>query len=293
MPIRMHIFIINNNMIVLSPKYIYIVFFVHALVFLCFFLLIFYSFYDIINIMIVSKVAIYRRHWFMKSDQGGNKMDMTSSLPKKKFMVIESEDSRIYLLGKRLFDIVASIIAIILLSPVFIVTAIAVKIEDGGPAFFTQIRVGKDGRLFRMFKFRSMCRNAEDMVVDLKHKNEADGPVFKIEADPRVTKVGAFIRKYSVDELPQLINILRGDMSIVGPRPPLECEVEQYNWFEKQRLRVKPGLTCYWQCSGRSDIGFDEWVKMDLKYIKERNFRTDMLIILKTIPAVFSAKGAY
>ncbi len=229
----------------------------------------------------------------MKSDQGGNKMDMTSSLPKKKFMVVESDDSRLYLLGKRLFDIAASIFALVILSPVFIVTAIVVKIEDGGPAFFTQTRVGKDGRLFRMFKFRSMCLNAEDMVIDLKHKNEADGPVFKIEDDPRVTKVGAFIRKYSVDELPQLINILRGDMSIVGPRPPLECEVEQYNWFEKQRLLVKPGLTCYWQCSGRSDIGFDEWVKMDLKYIKERNSRTDMLIILKTIPAVFAAKGAY
>lgn len=196
-------------------------------------------------------------------------------------------------MAKRLFDIVCSLLALIALSPVFAITALAIKLEDGGSPIFAQTRIGKNGKPFKMYKFRSMCVNAEKKLEELQSLNEADGPVFKIEKDPRITKVGEFIRKTSIDELPQLINILKGDMSIVGPRPPLENEVKEYNSYQRGRLAVKPGLTCYWQCSGRSNIGFDQWVELDLKYIRERGFFKDIEIILRTVPAVLFHKGAY
>ena len=183
--------------------------------------------------------------------------------------------------------------AIIVLSPVFIITAIAVKLEDGGSPLFSQTRVGKDGKFFRMYKFRSMCIDAERKLKELQQHNEMDGLAFKIEKDPRITKTGNFIRKTSIDELPQLFNILKGDMSIVGPRPPLGIEVYQYDDYQMQRLLVKPGLTCYWQCSGRSDMSFDEWIDSDIKYIQERTLWLDIKLILKTIPAVLCSKGAY
>ncbi len=198
-----------------------------------------------------------------------------------------------YETAKRLFDIVCSLLALIVLSPVFAVTSVLIKAEDGGSPFFSQTRVGKDGKRFKMYKFRSMCVDAEEKLKELQAMNEADGPVFKIEKDPRITKIGSFIRKTSIDELPQLINILKGDMSIVGPRPPLENEVQEYNAHQRRRLAVKPGLTCYWQCSGRSNIAFDQWVELDLKYIRERGFFKDIEIILRTIPAVLFHKGAY
>lgn len=198
-----------------------------------------------------------------------------------------------YEMAKRLFDIVCSLLALIALSPVFAITALAIKLEDGGSPIFAQTRIGKNGKPFKMYKFRSMCVNAEKKLEELQSLNEADGPVFKIEKDPRITKVGEFIRKTSIDELPQLINILKGDMSIVGPRPPLENEVKEYNAYQRGRLAVKPGLTCYWQCSGRSNIGFDQWVELDLKYIRERGFFKDIEIILRTVPAVLFHKGAY
>ncbi len=199
----------------------------------------------------------------------------------------------IYDFLKRVLDIVCSGLALLVLSPVLLVVAIAVR-SDGGPAIFAQERVGKDGKIFRIYKFRSMCVNADapEMLEKLAAFNEMDGPAFKIKNDPRITKVGRYIRRTSLDELPQLFNILIGDMSIVGPRPPLTSEVEQYTDYQRQRLLVKQGLTCYWQCSGRNNICFDEWVELDLKYIRERSLWTDIKIILKTIPAVLSGDGA-
>ena len=199
---------------------------------------------------------------------------------------------RCYFGAKRSFDIISSLCAMIVLSPVFLITALAIKIEDGGPAIFSQDRVGKDGKLFKMYKFRSMYVDAEDRLIELAEQNEADGPVFKIKNDPRITRVGRFIRKYSIDELMQLVNVFKGDMSVIGPRPALPKEVEKYDDFARKRLQVKPGLSCYWQISGRSNIGFDEWMKLDVKYINEMSILTDMKIILLTIPAVLKGDGA-
>ena len=203
------------------------------------------------------------------------------------------EKKPVYEFFKRAMDIVCSGLALLILSPLFLILAIAVR-SDGGPAFYTQERVGKDGKLFRIFKFRSMCMNADspEMLAKLAALNEMDGPAFKIKNDPRITKVGRFIRRTSLDELPQLINIFIGDMTIVGPRPPLVSEVAQYTDYQRQRLLVKQGLTCYWQCSGRNNINFQEWVELDLKYIRERSLWTDIKIIFKTIPAVLSGDGA-
>lgn len=204
----------------------------------------------------------------------------------------ESERKPIYDFFKRAFDIVASFAALLLLCWLFGIIAIAIKIEDGGPIIYSQTRVGKDGKFFRMYKFRSMYVGAEKMKSALLSQNEMDGPVFKMKNDPRITKVGDFIRRKSLDELPQLVNILKGDMSVVGPRPPLGYEVMEYDEYAMRRLTVKPGLTCYWQCSGRNQIGFDEWMKLDNKYIDERGFWRDIAIIFKTIPSVLERKGA-
>lgn len=206
---------------------------------------------------------------------------------------VQLKHQPVYEFLKRALDIVCSSLGLVCLSWLFLITAIAIVIEDGGNPIFAQTRVGKDGKFFRMYKFRSMYIGADKNIREFAKQNEADGPVFKIANDPRVTKVGAFIRKTSIDEFPQLINILKGDMSIVGPRPPLGNEVLQYNDFQMQRLLVKPGLTCYWQCSGRSHVCFDEWMKMDIQYIKDRSFWKDIKIILKTVPAVLLGKGAY
>lgn len=199
---------------------------------------------------------------------------------------------KLYFVFKRGFDIVSSLCGMIVLSPVFLATAVAIKLEDGGPVVFSQYRIGKDGVPFKMYKFRSMCLNAEEKLNELAEQNEADGPVFKIKDDPRITKVGRFIRKFSIDELMQLLNVFKGDMSVVGPRPALPNEVEEYDDFARQRLTVKPGLSCYWQISGRSNIGFEEWMALDVKYIDEMSVWTDLKIILLTIPAVFRADGA-
>lgn len=198
-----------------------------------------------------------------------------------------------YLFFKRVIDIICSGLAIIVLSPIMLITALAIVIESPGNPIFSQERVGKDGKIFKMYKFRSMCPDAEKKLKKLKKKNEADGPVFKIKDDPRITKVGHFIRKYSIDELMQLFNILKGDMSIIGPRPALPNEVKEYDDFAKLRLMVKPGLSCYWQVSGRSNIGFDEWMQLDVKYINDMSLITDIKIIFLTIPAILKGDGAY
>lgn len=194
---------------------------------------------------------------------------------------------------KRFQDIIFSLIAIIVLSPVMIITSIAIFIDDPkGIPVFSQVRVGRDGKKFKMYKFRSMVVDAEDRLPELLKNNEMDGPAFKITDDPRITRVGKFIRKTSIDELPQLFNILKGDMSIVGPRPALPREVEQYTVYQTQRLFITPGLTCYWQIQpNRNDISFDEWVEMDLQYIRERSFLVDWKIIFKTVITVFTNQG--
>ncbi len=193
---------------------------------------------------------------------------------------------------KRVFDILSSLVALIVLMPVMLVVTIAVFLQDFHNPIFTQTRMTKDGKYFKMYKFRSMCVGAEKRLFELRDQNEVDGPAFKMEDDPRVTKIGKFIRKTSIDELPQLLNILGGSMSVVGPRPPLPSEVEEYTPYQMQRLRIKGGLTCYWQCSGRSNVGFDEWMDMDVQYIKERSMATDIKIIFKTFKAVFKRDGA-
>ena len=207
---------------------------------------------------------------------------------------IRTNKNKYYLGSKRITDFILSLLGIIILSPLFVLIILFIKIEDHrGPVFFKQIRIGKDGKEFYIYKFRSMVTNAEELKVLLCNQNEATGPVFKMKEDPRVTKFGRFIRRTSIDELPQLLNVLKGDMSLVGPRPPLAEEVEEYTSYERQRLNVTPGLTCYWQVSGRSNISFEQWVKLDLKYIEERNFWIDLKLIFKTIFVLFGSKNAY
>jgi exopolysaccharide biosynthesis polyprenyl glycosylphosphotransferase len=190
-------------------------------------------------------------------------------------------------------DIVLSIIGLILCIPLFAVVAIAIKLDSPGPIIFKQQRIGKDGEKFVMYKFRTMVANAEEILDKLLDENEATGPVFKIREDPRVTKIGKWLRKTSIDELPQLWNVLKGDMSLVGPRPPLPREVAEYNEYQKQRLLVKPGITCYWQVNGRSNLSFDEWVELDIKYIREQSLWTDIKLLFKTVGAVLKKDGAY
>ncbi len=199
----------------------------------------------------------------------------------------------VYEACKRIFDVVMSVLALVVLSPILLIVAILIMCEDGGPAIYTSTRLTKNGREFQMYKFRSMCVNAEAQKKDLQDQNEMVGPAFKMKDDPRVTKIGKFIRKTSIDELPQLVNIIKGDMSIIGPRPPLPEEVAQYTPYQMHRLDVITGLACYHECMGRSDDkDFDKWVESDLKYIRERSFLTDLNIIFWTIKVVLTGKGA-
>ena len=197
------------------------------------------------------------------------------------------------LLFKRAFDVVSSAAAILAFSPVLLATALAVKLESPGPVFFRQVRVGKNGRPFRMYKFRSMHIDAEARLESLRAQNEASGPVFKMKNDPRVTRVGRFIRRTSIDELPQFLNVLFGEMSVVGPRPPVPAEVRQYQRWQRRRLSVKPGITCTWQVSGRSNISFDQWMKLDLEYIDTWSLWQDIRICFRTVPAVLLSRGAH
>ena len=201
--------------------------------------------------------------------------------------------NRYYLFIKRGVDILGSIIGLILAFPIMIIVMILIKLEDPkGPIFFKQIRSGMNGSTFEMYKFRSMYVDAEDRLEELMHLNEQSGPVFKITNDPRITRIGKFIRKTSLDELPQLLNVLKGEMSIVGPRPALPRETIQYTPYQMQRLLVKPGITCIWQVSGRNNIEFEEWVELDLEYIQKRSVLLDMKLILMTIPALLGDKNA-
>ena len=193
---------------------------------------------------------------------------------------------------KRAFDILASGAALLALAPLLIVTALVVKATSRGPVLFKQERCGLHGRTFNMLKFRSMVDNAEDLKSLLSAHNEQSGPVFKMTRDPRVTAVGRFIRKYSIDELPQLVNVLRGDMSVVGPRPPIPSEVQKYEGWQYRRLSVRPGLTCVWQVSGRNEISFQDWMLLDMRYIDHWSLFGDFSLIWRTIPVVLLGRGA-
>ncbi|HZO90242.1 MAG TPA: exopolysaccharide biosynthesis polyprenyl glycosylphosphotransferase [Chthonomonadaceae bacterium] len=198
-----------------------------------------------------------------------------------------------YAAAKRGLDILLALLLLIAAAPLMALIAALVKLTSRGPAIFKQTRIGLGGKPFTCYKFRSMCADAESRRQHLLHLNEVSGPVFKIKNDPRVTPIGRILRKYSLDELPQLFNVLQGDMSLVGPRPPVAQEVAQYGERERRRLAVKPGLTCLWQVNGRSHIAFDRWVELDLLYIETMSFWGDIKILLQTIPAVLTGRGAH
>ncbi len=203
-----------------------------------------------------------------------------------------AQDSQV-LIAKRVVDIVLTLLALPFLLPLFLIVAIAIKLESRGPVIFVQERVGLRKHLFPLFKFRSMYQDAEERIKDLEHLNEADGPIFKMENDPRITKVGSFIRRTSIDEFPQLINVLRGEMSLVGPRPMSQRDVNLFDkGIQRKRFSVKPGITCIWQVSGRSNLTFDQWLELDLEYIDNWSFGLDIKLLIKTIPAVLWSKGA-
>ena len=208
----------------------------------------------------------------------------------KEFKVKEKP---VYSFVKRAFDFGASLVGLVCLSPVLLATAVAIKLESEGPVIFSQDRVGLNGKKFKMYKLRSMVSNAEELKEKLLEQNEMSGPMFKMKDDPRITKVGKFIRKTSIDELPQLINVLKGDMSLVGPRPSLPKEVKQFEPWMYERLQVKPGLTCYWQVSGRNNIDFEDWMKLDVKYVRERSLLGDLKLVFKTFFVLFGDKNAH
>ena len=208
--------------------------------------------------------------------------------------VAPAESRSVYDFMKRLLDATAAGAGLLILSPLFLFTALIVVLDSPGAALFPQERVGRNGRRFRCWKFRSMYVDAEARKAELEEHNEMEGGVlFKMRRDPRVTRVGRLLRKASIDELPQLWNIFTGDMSLVGPRPPVPEEVAQYSPHQRQRLSVKPGLTCFWQVSGRSDLSFEEQVRLDIHYARVRSFRVDLVLLLRTVPAVLLARGAY
>ncbi len=206
--------------------------------------------------------------------------------------VEQKRDYRLYEIIKRSIDVVGAFMGLIILSPILIIVAMIIKIESRGPIIFSQIRVGLNGKEFKMYKFRSMVENAEELKSGLESKNEMSGPMFKIKDDPRITRIGKFIRKTSIDELPQLINVIKGEMSLVGPRPSLPNEVKKFEEWMHERLTVKPGLTCYWQVSGRNNIDFEDWMKLDIKYVRERNIFIDIKLIFRTAIMLLGDKNA-
>ena len=208
-------------------------------------------------------------------------------------IIQNNEVNYLYTISKRFIDIVGALIGLIFLSPLMAIIAILIKMESKGELIFKQKRVGLNGKEFYMYKFRSMVVNAEELKEALAKQNEMSGPMFKMKDDPRITKVGKFIRKTSIDELPQLINVLKGDMSLVGPRPSLPKEVESFEPWMLERLEVRPGLTCIWQVSGRNNIDFEDWMKLDIKYVRERSLMMDIKLILKTVLVLFGDKNAH
>lgn len=207
-------------------------------------------------------------------------------------IVTKEENKVLYNFIKRIIDFVGALCGLILLSPILGIVGILIKMESKGPIFFSQKRIGLNGNEFNMYKLRSMVVNAEELKEKLLAQNEMSGPMFKMKDDPRITKIGKFIRKTSIDEIPQLINVLRGEMSLVGPRPSLPDEVEKFEDWMLTRLEVKPGLTCYWQVSGRNNIDFEDWMKLDIKYVDDRSLGGDIKLIFKTFFVLFGDKNA-
>lgn len=213
-------------------------------------------------------------------------------IEEQEIIQVRKRQNIFYEVFKRALDFLAALLGLILLSPIFLIVSILIKLESEGEVIFSQTRIGFNGKEFKMYKFRSMVKNAEELKAKLAAQNEMSGPMFKMKDDPRVTKVGKFIRKTSIDELPQLINVLKGDMSLVGPRPSLPKEVENFEDWMLRRLEVKPGLTCYWQVSGRNNIDFEDWMKLDIQYVEDRNFLLDLKLIFKTFFVLFGDKNA-
>lgn len=206
---------------------------------------------------------------------------------------IDVTESLGYAVNKRAFDLIVGSFIVLLSLPVIPLVALMIRFDSKGPVFYRQDRVGRGGSTFKFYKFRSMRADSDRLRADLEANNELAGPAFKMKNDPRVTAVGQFLRRSSLDELPQIFNVLKGDMSVVGPRPALPGEVAKYEAWHRRRLEVKPGITCLWQVAGRSHVSFDEWMRLDLEYMSRRGLRTDIAIFLKTIPAVIARRGAY
>ncbi len=217
-------------------------------------------------------------------------LEYLEGLPMLTFSTVP--DDTIGILGKRVVDVLVALVLLVVSSPFALITAACIKLTSSGPILYRQVRCGLYGRKFKLFKLRTMIEGAEDKLWEIKHLNEMGGPVFKMRNDPRVTPLGRVLRKFSIDELPQVWNVLKGEMSIVGPRAPLLEEVQHYTTKQRRRLSVKPGITCLWQVSGRNDIDFSRWMELDLEYIDNWSFWLDIRIMLKTIPAVFTARGA-
>lgn len=227
----------------------------------------------------------------LASDTNANRANRAVPGTRTNMQAVYAQKSAGYKAVKRVCDVVLSGAALVVLSPILLITAIAIVAEDGRPVFYAAPREGKGGKPFSMYKFRSMYRDAESKLMDLLDENEQTGPAFKIKEDPRITKVGHFIRRFSIDELPQLVNIIKGDMSIVGPRAIQKTQ--EFTEYEKQREVVQPGLTCYWQVGGRTAIPWEEWVELDLDYIEDMSLATDAKLIAKTFGVVFKGDGSY
>ena len=243
------------------------------------------------------KESIYqaRRELFKTLDIPATKADVAILKWKQRSRLVFWETAlRSLLAVKRTLDVLVSLVALVVLAPLFLVVAVCILVDDGFPVLLMQKRVGLYGREFRLHKFRSMCRDAEQLKVDLQEQNEStDGVIFKMKNDPRITRTGRILRRFSIDEMPQFLNVLLGDLSVVGPRPPLPEEVAKYSLSDRKRLQVKPGLTCLWQIQGRSEIPFKGLVSLDMQYIHSQSLLKDIVIIIKTIPAVLFGRGAY
>jgi len=243
------------------------------------------------------KESIYqaRRELFETMDIPVTKADVTILKWKQRSRLAFWETGlRSLLVIKRVVDVAISLVALVLLMPLFLVVAVCILVDDGFPVLLMQKRVGLYGREFKLHKFRSMCRDAEKMKDELLDQNESDdGVIFKMKNDPRITRVGRILRRFSIDETPQFLNVLVGDLALVGPRPPLPEEVVKYSLSDRKRLHVKPGLTCLWQIQGRSEVPFDKLVSLDMQYIRSQSILKDIVIIIKTIPAVLFGRGAY
>lgn len=244
--------------------------------------------------------------WYLRANQGDNQImeqtkvsDQIASDPLitpqgRTINMVKLRQKYWFFVVKRLGDIICSSIGLVILSPLFLVIAILMKLEEPkGPIFFSQTRIGLNEKPFKMYKIRSMVTNAEELLEDLLDENEVEGAMFKMKEDPRVTRLGRIIRKFSLDELPQLWNVVKGDMSLVGPRPPLEREVAEYTTYDKQRLIIKPGCTGLWQVSGRNSLSFDEMVELDIKYIENLSIATDFWILIKTVLVMLKPNSAY